>query len=187
MPRVIAGEAKGLRLKTPAGKGTRPTADRTKEALFSSIGAFLPEAKVLDLYAGSGQLGIEALSRGAAEAVFVEQSRKAAAAIAYNLEKAGFEERAGLLHLDVKKALNLLSSEGESFDLIFADPPYREAGQAVKMIEEAAASGLLKERGLLLFEAPSSEPFPEPANGGLILLQKKVYGAAELGFFCRKN
>ena len=120
--RVIAGAAKGRRLKSPPGDSTRPTADRVKEALFSMLQPILPGARVLDLYAGSGALGIEALSRGADHVTFVERSRRAVAVLQDNLEVTGFAQRAEVVTDDVGHVLDRL--QAVPFDLVLMDPPY---------------------------------------------------------------
>ena len=123
--RVIAGSAGGTRLKVPRGMAVRPTSDRVKEALFSILGARVCETVVWDLFAGSGAIGIEALSRGAAECVFVEKNRRHLGMINENLARTGLAGRARLIGLDVGKALSLLSREERQADLIFLDPPTR--------------------------------------------------------------
>jgi len=122
--RVIAGSARGLRLVAPRDPGTRPVADRVKETCFAILGDRVPEAAVVDLYAGSGALGIEALSRGAASCVFVERGREALAAIRQNLAQTGFAERAEVVGAEVDRFLG--SAGGRRFDLAFLDPPYAE-------------------------------------------------------------
>ena len=122
--RVITGSARGIRLETLEGLDVRPTTDRVKEGMFSSIQFDLPGARVLDLFAGSGQLGIEALSRGAREAVFVDQSRASLAVVAENLRRTRLAERAQLMQ---REALQYLRSCADgSFDMVFLDPPYRQ-------------------------------------------------------------
>jgi 16S rRNA (guanine966-N2)-methyltransferase len=138
--RVIAGSAKGTRL-APVPEGVRPVSDRVREGLFSSLADRLEGASVLDLYAGTGALGIEALSRGAADAVFVDRDRRAVAAIRQNLARTGFEGRARVLHEDAVRSLE--GSDG-SFDLVFLDPPY-EADPAA--VERTLAT--LEEKSLL--------------------------------------
>jgi 16S rRNA (guanine966-N2)-methyltransferase len=119
--RVIAGSAKGTRLARPPG-GVRPVADRVREGLFSSLGDLVAGARVLDLFAGTGALGIEALSRGASEAVFVDESPRALATTRENLRRTGFRDRAVVIRSEVGRALNRLGDRG--FDLVFLDPPY---------------------------------------------------------------
>jgi pantetheine-phosphate adenylyltransferase/16S rRNA (guanine(966)-N(2))-methyltransferase RsmD len=124
--RVIAGTARGIRL-APVPKGVRPTSDRVRESVFNALGQFFDGGEVLDLYAGTGSLGIEALSRGCERAVFVERDGRAVAAIKENLGRARFEGRAEVVRGDAGWALDRMLTDGRLFNLIFADPPYRIA------------------------------------------------------------
>ena len=121
--RVITGSARGRRLLELAGGETRPTADRVKEGVFNIIQFDIEGRRVLDLFAGTGQLGVEALSRGAAEAVFVEQRRDAARLVTENLKLTGLADRARVVNGD---ALSYLAGAGERFDIVFIDPPYAD-------------------------------------------------------------
>lgn len=123
--RVISGTARGTHLITIEGQATRPTLDRVKEALFNILQKEIYNSKVLDLFAGSGALGIECLSRGATKAVFCDNTSKAITAIRQNLEKTHFMEKAQMIAKDYKKCLSIVKAEGQIFDLIFLDPPYR--------------------------------------------------------------
>ena len=123
--RIIGGSARGRRLRTPRSYSVRPTADRVKESLFNVLGPAVEGARVLDLYAGTGNLGLEALSRGAREAVFVERAGAAADIIRTNLELCGLSAKGRVLRRPVARVLAELERNGESFDLIFMDPPYR--------------------------------------------------------------
>ena len=139
--RIIAGTARGVRL-APVPRGVRPTGDRVRESVFNSLGQFFDGGDVLDLYAGTGALGIEALSRGCERAVFVERDRGARGAISENLKRTGFAERAEVIPGDVSRAVGRLIDRGERFDLIFADPPYR--------IARSEIGGVLGRLGALL-------------------------------------
>ena len=139
--RVIAGTARGTRL-VPVPEGVRPTSDRVRESMFNSLGQFFEGGLVLDLYAGTGALGIEALSRGCDRAVFVERDRLARAAIRQNLRRTGFEDRAEIIGGEVERQLGRLERGGEQYNLIFADPPYR--------IAAAEVGGILYRLGALL-------------------------------------
>lgn len=125
--RIGSGELRGRKLFAPKGMETRPTSARLKKSLFDVLSSELHEARVLDLYAGAGALGIEALSRGAQAAVFVERARRAADAIRRNLETLSLESRASVMAMDVRLALGKLRGSEECFDVVFADPPYRSS------------------------------------------------------------
>lgn len=122
--RVISGSARGTILKTIQGMETRPTTDRIKETLFNMIQGDLYDSRFLDLFSGSGAIGIEALSRGAASCTFVEQSREAAGCIRDNLAKTHLEDKAALMECDVFSALHRMSDREKPFDIVFMDPPY---------------------------------------------------------------
>ena len=142
--RIIAGSARGTNL-APVPKGVRPTADRVRESLFNSLGQFFDGGNVLDLYAGTGALGVEALSRGCDRAVFVERDRKARNVILENLQRTHLSERAEIVGGEVEAVLATLQERRESFDLIFADPPYRiaaaEVGGILHRLRSLLASG----------------------------------------------
>jgi 16S rRNA (guanine966-N2)-methyltransferase len=155
--RIIAGSARGLRL-APVPDGTRPLADRAREGLFSSLGSEVDGAAVLDLYAGTGAVGIEALSRGAARAVFVDSSTDAVRTIRENLDRAKLSERAHVHRREVAKAVH--ADLGE-FDLVFLDPPYALGGQALDaVLADLGARGRVAQGGLIVLtrEIKSSTP-----------------------------
>ena len=132
--RVVAGRWGGRRLQAPPGDATRPTSDRVREALFSMLGAHVHDARVLDLFAGSGALGIEALSRGAAAATFVDSAPAAARALRANLEALGAE--AEIRRQDAVRFLGAASAAAREYDLVFLDPPYRLAGRLGGLLSE---------------------------------------------------
>ena len=144
--RVIAGAAKGHNLQTIEGLATRPTTDRIKETLFNIIAFDLPECSFLDLFAGSGGIGIEALSRGASEAVFVDASAECQAVITDNLKHTKLQDRAKLMKTDVLSALDKLAAEGKSFDIIFMDPPY-ESELYGPVLQKIVETNILKQEG----------------------------------------
>lgn len=184
MPRVIAGIAGGIPLAAPKGLDTRPTLDRTKEAMFSAISARinLEDIRVLDCYAGSGQLAIEALSRGAAEAVLIESSGKARDIIRQNLEKTGFVSKATVLASPMQRALTQLLESGQRFDLILMDPPYGQAEKHFKELANKGLGSLLNAGGLLILEHASSGENIEFVKD---LKQSKrcKYGTAMVSFY----
>jgi 16S rRNA (guanine(966)-N(2))-methyltransferase RsmD len=148
--RVITGKARGVALKTPDGMATRPTADRVKEALFSIIQFDIPNARVLDLFGGTGQLGIEALSREAKHAVFVDEREDACRLIRENLKRTHLESTARVIRSDY---MAYLKSCKETFDIIFLDPPYAEVflENSLKMITEI---DILQSGGIIVTERP---------------------------------
>lgn len=154
--RVISGSARGVQLKTPDGMVTRPTTDRVKEAMFSIIHFELPGAAVLDLFGGTGQLGIEALSRGAKYAVFVDAGEPACRLIKENLKRAKFENQGKVVRCDY---LDYLSRTGEQFDIILLDPPYAEVflENALKRITEI---DILRSNGIIVTERPLGKELP---------------------------
>ena len=159
--RVITGKARGVQLKTPEGMLTRPTADRVKEALFSIINFDLPGAAVLDLFGGTGQLGIEALSRGANSAVFVDQREDACKIIRENLRRTKLETQGRVVRSDY---LDYLRRSREKFDIILLDPPYAEVflENALKCITEI---DILKTGGIIVAERPVEKELPFEFEG----------------------
>ena len=159
--RVITGKARGIQLKTPEGMLTRPTADRVKEALFSIINFDLPGAAVLDLFGGTGQLGIEALSRGANSAVFVDQREDACKIIRENLRRTKLESQGRVVRSDY---LDYLRRSKEKFDIILLDPPYAEVflENALKCITEI---DILKSDGIIVAERPVEKELPFEFEG----------------------
>jgi 16S rRNA (guanine966-N2)-methyltransferase len=177
--RVIAGRAGGVRLVS-AKTGVRPTMDRVKAAIFSSLGETVIGACVLDLFAGTGALGIESLSRGAESALFVEEDRQSIAAIEKNLEKTGFKGR-----IRQQEVFSFLKSAGpEKFRIIFADPPYEKmkSGERFtdKLLADRILPQLLESDGVFVLEKRPSENLPEMAVWEL--KRQKTYGATEVLF-----
>ena len=169
--RVITGAARGKKLKTPDGMHTRPTAERVKEALFSAIQFHLPNSRFLDLFAGSGQMGIEALSRGASKAVFIDNDKKAYMLIQDNIKTTGFEKNACVILSDYMSFLNRCS---EKFDIIFLDPPYAEdfLENSLKRITEI---DILTDCGIIVCERPADK-LQELEIPGLIRAKDYRYG-----------
>jgi 16S rRNA (guanine966-N2)-methyltransferase len=172
--RVIAGSAKGRILKAPKGRNVRPTSDRVREALFASLGERVEGAVVLDLYAGTGALGIEALSRGAARAVLVERDPKMVVVIAENLARTGLGERARLVRGD---ATRFCQAPGEQFDVVLADPPYAEPATNLYALlgDLQAAKGLAPGAIVVLERDRRGHESPPPPHG-LALRRVAAYG-----------
>ena len=177
--RVIAGSAKGHKLQTIEGLNTRPTTDRIKETLFNIIAFDLPESRFLDLFSGSGAIGIEALSRGADTAVFVEQAAECQKVIAENLTHTKLMERARLIKSDVLTGLAQLSAEKATFDIIFMDPPYA-AGLAEPTLEKIVSGGLLAPEGMVIVER--SAQIPLAPIKGLYVDREKNYKTTVITF-----
>ncbi|HPZ43444.1 MAG TPA: 16S rRNA (guanine(966)-N(2))-methyltransferase RsmD [Bacillota bacterium] len=182
--RVITGTAKNRKLKVPGGLKLRPTSDRVKEALFNILGGLVPGCLFLDMFAGTGNVGIEALSRGAASAVFVEKNRKNAQVIEENLVLTGLRSRARVINQDVFKALPVLGREGLLFDLIFLDPPYLKKLE-VEALSGIAANNLLKPQGMVIVESSSRDLLP-PAIDLMKLNRQEKYGDTLLSFYSYK-
>jgi 16S rRNA (guanine(966)-N(2))-methyltransferase RsmD len=163
--RVVAGRYKGRRLRAPAGRATRPTADRVREALFSILGP-LEGLRVLDLFAGSGALGIEALSRGAAAATFVDSDPRAIAAVRANLDAVGVE---AAVHR--RDALAFLGQPRETYDLVFLDPPYSSPARLAERLSELLPP-VLSDAARIVSESDKRNPLPL----GLPLEDERTYG-----------
>ena len=177
--RIITGKARGTKLNTLSGEATRPTAERTKEAVFSMLQNEIASARVLDLFAGSGQLGLEALSRGAEYAVFNDSSREAAAIIRANVEKTHFTDACEVLSTDWQAALRRLAGR-ERFELSFLDPPYA-GGFLPKVLVKMLEWNLLTEGGIIVCEsADEGDVFGgnEELKNQFIIRRVARYGAA---------
>ena len=180
--RVIAGTAKSLRLKTPDGADTRPTTDRIKETLFNMLQPYLADAVFIDLYSGSGGIGIEALSRGARHAYFVENNKNAIACITANLQFTKFADRATVLKQDVLSALQGIHEK--EADVIFMDPPYDRGfeKEVLRILENAP---FVTERTLIVIEASLNSDFSYLEQMGYILTKDKRY-KTNRHIFCHK-
>jgi len=178
--RVITGTARGRRLETLEGNDVRPTADRVKEALFSMIQFQVEGRKILDLFAGSGQLGIEALSRGGASCVFVDASRMATDIVTKNLEKTGLMDRAKVLTMD---SFVYLSQCTERFDIAFLDPPYAKGflETALPLLAERMNKG-----GTILCENAATESLPEDV-GDFVKARTRRYGKTTLTIYSHRD
>ncbi|MBR1969266.1 MAG: 16S rRNA (guanine(966)-N(2))-methyltransferase RsmD [Clostridia bacterium] len=169
--RIISGKVRGLKLKTPAGEDTRPTLDRVKEAVFSMILPFIIDSKVLDLFAGSGALGIESLSRGALSAVFVDSSADAIDCINSNVNSARFGSVSLVKKVD---SISFLKENKECFDIIFLDPPYQK-NMYTKSLEGILTNNALSNEGIVVVEYDNSLvelTIPDE----FIILKEKKYG-----------
>ena len=182
--KVIGGAARGRKLKVPKGLAVRPTAARVKESLFNILPHDFSGLRVLDLFAGSGNVSIEALSRGAVEAVLVDESPRSAAAIRDNLTRLELNRRAQVWVSPVARSLRKLDKAGEKFDLIFLDPPY-EKGLVGATMEAVGRSSLLNPAGIVVVEHSGREAL-KSNYGDLMLNDRRRYGDTFLTFFHRQ-
>ncbi len=172
--RVIAGTQKGIKLFNPKA-GTRPLTDRIKTSLFDLINEFIPDATILDLYAGGGNFGIEALSRGASFATFVDIGKEATSSIKDNLRKTNFLDQAEVIQ---QHAENYVRHSSSQFDIIMTDPPFDKL--VIEHIKDAAK--LVKPEGLFIFRSPVDFSVPEKINN-LQLAYSKKYGKSRVSFY----
>lgn len=186
--RIISGSARGTHIKAPEGLDTRPVTDKIRQSLFNIWQFRIPESRFLDLFSGSGSMGLEALSRGASEAVMVEKSPKAASVIRDNLKTCHFEKRnAQVLQEDVFQAIDRLADQKKVFDTIYLDPPYTidEIFQPV-MEKLGEHSDLLAEDGMLVIRTRKEKEMDEQ-YGDLEKFREKVYGISRAHFYRHKT
>jgi 16S rRNA (guanine966-N2)-methyltransferase len=179
--RVIAGNAKGIQLQSVPGGGTRPISDRVKEALFDILGSSIVDARVLDLFAGTGSVGIEALSRGASEAVFVEKHSRAIAVLRTNLQRSRLQANARVVQADVFK---FLGREPEPFDLIYIAPPQYQGLWSKTLLVLESTPAWLNPDGLAIVQIFPKEQ-ESLALTNLRMTDERKYGSTLLGFFER--
>jgi 16S rRNA (guanine966-N2)-methyltransferase len=175
--RIIAGEFRGRRLVSPRGRSIRPTADRVREAIFNIISMHLAGARVLDLYAGTGALGLEALSRGAAGAVFIDQDAAAVRLIHENIRRCGVRDRTRVIHQPISQALKILAAGRggpELFDMVFLDPPYGK-GLLQAVLIELTELEIVAPECRAIAEHHDSESLPMAA-GGWFKFRERKYG-----------
>ena len=178
--RVTGGELRGRKLKTTPGMTARPTTDKIRQAIFNILMHDIIDSKVLDLFAGSGALGIEALSRGADSAVFIENGRAQAAVIRENLKSLGLE--GDILNSDFRSACSLLGETGKTgrkFDIIFADPPYTEFSPT-EIIDTVLQYNLLADTGFLIIEHRAGH---DKNNGRMKLIKERKFGQTEVSIY----
>lgn len=178
--RVVAGSARGKRLETLQGDDVRPTTDMVKEAVFNIIQFNIEGRRFLDLFSGSGQMGIEALSRGAKQAVFVDQSRRSINVINRNIDFVGFRERARVVNTE---ALSFLAANNEKFDIAFLDPPY---GTGLLQNVLPAVSQNINKAGFIICESPLKEELPEKI-GDFSLDRSYRYGKIKISIYCVRD
>ena len=183
--RVIAGIARSVPLITPRGLETRPTSDQIKETLFNMLQGYTEGANFLDLYAGSGQIGIEALSRGAEFAAFVEKSDEAVKCIKANVDKTKFADKSMILKLEVLSGIRTLELEKKRFDIVFLDPPYNQ-GLEQGILTALVGSAILNDEFIIIVEASKNTDFSFVDYLGLKIVKDKIY-KNNRHLFLRKN
>lgn len=181
--RVISGKAKGLTLKTIEGNSTRPTRDMVKEALFSILLSEIPDCSFLDLFAGSGAIGIEALSRGAKFCMFIDSNPSCIKVIKENIEKAHFSEISEVYNTDYRKAINKLKEQ--SFNIIYIDPPYNKE-MGINAVQLISNKNVLTHDGIIILETDTNEIVPD-LIGIYEKFNYKRYGRNVLNLFRRKG
>jgi len=181
--RIIGGESRGRRLKAPRGRSVRPTSDRTREALFNMLADRVAGSRFLDLFAGVGAVGLEALSRGAERVVMVEASERAARAIEDNAGAVGVRERMTLIRGKAVPAVRGLAAAGAKFDVVFMDPPYRDRKALEQALAEVARpEGILTPDAVVVLEH-SAHAAP-PADAGILVAERsRRFGEGALTFF----
>jgi 16S rRNA (guanine(966)-N(2))-methyltransferase RsmD len=184
--RVIAGKARRLMLKTIEGQDTRPTTDRIKETLFNMINTDMPDCTFLDLFSGSGAIGIEALSRGAKLAVMIEQNPKAAECIRENLKTTKLEEEGIVMNCDVLTGLSRLEGKGYVFDYVFMDPPYNMEWEK-KVLEALVNSSMIQEHTVIITEASLETSFDYLESMGYGIIKDKNYKTNKHVFIEKKE
>lgn len=182
--RVISGSARGLKLNTPGDDRVRPTTDRVKESMFNIVQDWVYDSQVLDLFAGSGALGIEALSRGASQAVFCDNSLDSIKIIKSNIEKARVADRSQIVSGDFKRCLRDMGTKNQSFDMIFVDPPYYK-GLFEEVLDTIKACKILKKDGIVIVEHDAKRPIGQVE--GLEVYKEKKYGITMLTFYCLED
>jgi len=171
--RIISGTSKGRKLVTPKNWSLRPTSDRVKESIFNILREQIEGGMVLDLFAGTGNLGIEALSRGAKKVIFVEKGRHALRLIQRNLAQFGLEERSEVLPIDANRAIGILKQRGKTFDLIFMDPPY-EKGLIERTLTKLSSHQIYHRDSILVIEHHRRELLPLAINGWNLIRQRQM-------------
>ena len=171
--RIISGASKGRKLATPKDRSLRPTSDRIKESIFNILRGRIEGGAALDLFAGTGNLGIEALSRGAKEAIFVEKGRQALRVIQRNLAQCRMEERSEVLSMDANRAIEILEQRGRTFDLIFIDPPY-EQGLIERTLVKLNCHPIFHENSILVVQHHRRELLSTAAKDWNLIRQRQI-------------
>ncbi|HPN73487.1 MAG TPA: 16S rRNA (guanine(966)-N(2))-methyltransferase RsmD [Candidatus Omnitrophota bacterium] len=184
MMRIIGGEFRSRKIESPSSGAARPTKDRVRESVFNIISPRIAGSRALDLFAGSGAYGLEALSRGAASCVFVENNPECAGVISRNIEKLKVRERASIEVLDVYRYLEEIGKRGEKFDIVFSDAPYG-LGMSRNVLIMAERYDILSPFGILIIEHDGKEDVPEQV-GDVSVYKQKSYGITSISVFLKK-
>ncbi|UCH33359.1 MAG: pantetheine-phosphate adenylyltransferase [Armatimonadota bacterium] len=181
--RIVGGESRGRKLKSPKGRSVRPTSEKTREALFDMLGARVVGSRFLDLFAGAGAIGLEALSRGAERVVMVEASERAAGTIRQNVQAVGRPEQVTVMRAKAAAAVRGLAAAGAKFDIVFMDPPYRDRRALERTLEETACRGGVLAEGAVVIAEHDAHGEPLKAPDGLTIERSRRFGDAALTFF----
>lgn len=188
--RIISGKAKGVKLSALSSRRTRPILDRAKESLFSILGDSLPDSVVLDIFAGTGSLGIEALSRGADRCLFIDNSPNAIRVIKKNLQDAGLQKRAVVLNISVFRLLDFLKNKHIHFDLILVAPPYKlldtdcgDRKRIFSLLDECVARQIINIKGVIVLQHHRKQPVNQASFKQLEVIDERRYGNTQLTFF----
>ncbi len=182
---MISGNAKGVKLKTLKGMDTRPTSDKVKGSIFNILAPYVEDSKVLDLFSGTGNLGIEAVSRGASFAYLIEKNRKCHDTIMENINKTKLKYKIKLIIADVYSALKSFNKKEEKFDLIFMDPPYLK-GFILPCLESIDDLDLLNIDGIIVVEHDIKDIIPSTV-GNIVKFKEKKYGTTMVSFYCKEG
>ncbi|WP_027307429.1 16S rRNA (guanine(966)-N(2))-methyltransferase RsmD [Caloramator sp. ALD01] len=183
--RIITGTARGRIIKAPEGLNTRPTSDRVKESMFNILDYHYSYENVLDLFAGSGNLGLEAISRGAKKCIFIEQNKEAYNYLVDNIKNLKFEDYCEYYKQDAFSAVEILAKRGEKFDLIFLDPPYGK-GLVEKSIKSIYEKGLLDDNGVIVSEQDVNDVLPD-IIGNIKKVRVEKYGRTAIAFWSKEE
>lgn len=181
--RIIAGDARGRRIISPEGKDTRPTSDRVKESLFNILGTRVPSSKVLDLFAGTGNLGLEALSRGAESCIFIDNNSNSIRVIHENIRLLKYEDLCEVYNNDVISAIRILNRRDIKFDIIFADPPYHK-NILPDVLKELSDNDVIKIGGVVVTEHDKKDVLPQSIKD-LSIYKSSIYGDTVLSFYMK--